>query len=293
MDLALSAFCPRLSMRRKERPLSEVLFEKRDDGVGFITLNRPESLNALTATMFVEVGVALAEWEHDREVRCVAITGAGRAFCAGGDVKAMAGLAAASERAASSSVAATVERSARELRAWHQAISYKLHTMPKPTVAIVNGVAAGAGMSIALACDLRLCSDRARFGTAFRNVGLSGDFGASYFLQRIVGGGRARELFFTAEVIDAAKALDFGIANRVFEHEALTDEGLVFCAKLAAGPTGADGRMKENLNLAETATLQGMLEQEAFYQRFGRLSHDHKEASTAFVEKREPRFGGE
>ncbi len=188
--------------------MDDVLFEKRDDGVALITLNRPESLNAFTPPMFEGLAAMLADCERDRTVRCLALTATGRAFTAGGDVKAMASRAAGSPGRAPVSMAGVVDRSAAELRAWHEATSLKLHTMPKPTVAIVNGHAMGAGMSLALACDLRLCSDRARFGTAFRNVGLSGDFGGSYFLQRIVGGGRARELFFTAEVLDAPRALE-------------------------------------------------------------------------------------
>ena len=273
--------------------VEEILLEARGDGVALITLNRPDSLNALTGPMFAALAAMLAECERDRSVRCVALTGAGRAFCAGGDVKAMAGLASRDSAGRSGSTAGFVDRTVAELRAWHEATSLKLHVMPKPTVAIVNGVAAGAGFSLALACDLRLCSDRGRFGTAFRNVGLSGDFGASYFLPRVVGGGRARELFFTAEILDAARALELGIANRVFQHDELMERALEFCAGLAAGPTGAFARMKENLNLAETASLKAVLDQEAFYQRYGRLSADHKEAAQAFVEKRDPQFVGE
>ncbi|HEY7270760.1 MAG TPA: enoyl-CoA hydratase-related protein [Dehalococcoidia bacterium] len=271
--------------------MDEVLFDKRADGVGLITLNRPDSLNALTGEMFAGLGGYLDDCERDAAVRCVALTGAGRAFCAGGDVKAMAAAASGGARG-ESSVAETLERWAAELRHWHDATSLRLHTMPKPVVAIVNGHATGAGMALALACDVRLCSDRARFGTAFRNVGLSGDFGLSYFLPLVAGTGRARELFFTAEVIDAAKALEYGIANRVFEHDSLTDEALAFCAALAAGPTGAFGRMKANLNLAESGSLQAVLDQEAFSQRLNRLSADHKEAAAAFVEKRQPQFRG-
>ncbi|HXH23501.1 MAG TPA: enoyl-CoA hydratase [Dehalococcoidia bacterium] len=272
--------------------MEELLFEKRSDGVALITLNRPDSLNALTDTMFEALGEALAECARDRAVRCVALTGAGRAFCSGGDVK---GMAAMASRGAGStgSPAGMVDRSAAQLRGFQNAVSLPLHTMAKPTVAIVNGVAAGAGFSIALACDVRLCSDRARFGTAFRNVGLSGDFGASFFLPRIVGSGRARELFFTAEIVDAQRALELGIANRVYEHDSLMEEALAFCAGLAAGPTAAMARMKENLNLAESGTLQAVLDQEAFYQRYGRLSSDHREGARAFAEKREPRFTGE
>jgi 2-(1,2-epoxy-1,2-dihydrophenyl)acetyl-CoA isomerase len=271
--------------------VSEILFEKRDDGVGLITLNRPDSLNALTGEMFNELARLLVECELDREVRCVGLTGAGRAFCAGGDIKAMAAAASASGR--HGSMTSTVDRWTAELRHWHDAVSLKLHTMPTPTVAVVNGYATGAGMALALACDLRLCSDRARFGTAFRNVGLASDFGLSYFLPHIVGSGRARELFLTAEVIEAPRAFELGIANRVFDHDSLMDESLAFCAGIAAGPTGAFGRMKENLNLAETGTLKAVLDQEAFLQRFSRFSADHREAVASFGEKREPRFTGE
>src|SRR5262249_48683801 len=151
---------------------------------------------------------------------------------------------------------------------------------------LVNGYAVGAGCSIALACDLRICSDQARFGTAFRNVGLSGDYGGSYFLQRLIGGGRARELYFTAEVIDAQRALELGIAHGVVPQDGLMAAGLEFCVMLAAGPTSAYGRMKENLNLAETGTLQAVLAQEALNQRIGNMSRDHREAAYAFVEKR-------
>jgi 2-(1,2-epoxy-1,2-dihydrophenyl)acetyl-CoA isomerase len=180
-----------------------------------------------------------------------------------------------------------------DLRQWHDSTSLRLHTMAKPTVALVNGVAVGAGFSVALACDIRIASERARFGTAFRNVGLSGDFGGSYLLPRIIGSGRAREMYFTAEIIDAQKALELGIANRVVPHDELLTSGLEFCAKLASGPTATYGRMKRNLNLAETSTLDELLDQEALLMRISGLSADSREAVRAFVEKREPQFIGE
>jgi 2-(1,2-epoxy-1,2-dihydrophenyl)acetyl-CoA isomerase len=190
-------------------------------------------------------------------------------------------------------VAGRVDRWTAELRSWQDNTVLKLHTMPKPAVALVNGHAVGAGFSLALACDLRLCSDAARFGTGFRNVGLSADFGMTYFLPRVVGGGVARELMFTAEVIDAQRALALGVANRVWPSGDFIEAALAFCSGLAAGPTAAFARMKENLNLAETAPLKTVLDQEAFFQRFNRLSADHKEAVAAFVEKRSPVFRGE
>ena len=165
--------------------------------------------------------------------------------------------------------------------------------MAKPTVAIVNGHAVGAGMSLALACDIRLCSPSAKFGTAFRNVGLSGDYGGSYFLQRLVGAGIARELYFTAEVLDAQSALRLGIANHVYEGDEWFQQALEFCARIASGPTATYARMKSNLNLAETGTLQQALDQEAMNMRISGMSQDSREAVLAFMEKREPKFIGE
>ena len=152
--------------------------------------------------------------------------------------------------------------------------------------------AVGAGFSLAQACDLRIASDRAKFGTAFRNVGLSGDFGGTYFLARLVGPGRARELYFSAEILDAEHAHALGIVNRVVPHDALLSEGLAICAELAEGPTAAFGRMKRNLNLGETGTLAEVLRQEAVHMAFSRFDDDHREAVRAFVEKRKPRFTG-
>jgi 2-(1,2-epoxy-1,2-dihydrophenyl)acetyl-CoA isomerase len=278
----------------------DVLFEKRADGVGLITLNRPDSLNAMGGRLIPMLGELLEQCKADREVRCVAITGNGRGFCAGGDVRGMQSrndTQGQPREDADSSPAArlvsSLERNVEDLRQWHDATSLRLHNMPKPTVALVNGVAVGAGFSVALACDIRIASDRARFGTAFRNVGLSGDFGGSYLLPRIIGSGRAREMYFTAEIIDAQKALELGIANRVVPHEELLTAGLEFCAKLAGGPTATYGRMKRNLNLAETSTLDDLLDQEALLMRISGMSADSREAVRAFIEKREPQFIGE
>ena len=170
--------------------------------------------------------------------------------------------------------------------------SYVLHTMPKPTIAVVNGYAVGAGFSLALACDLRIASDQARFGTAFRNVGLSGDFGGSFFLPRLVGMSKARELYFTAEMIDAEEAQRLGMVNRVVPHDQLAEETLVFAAKLAAGPTATYARMKQNLTLAGHADLKTLMDQEALNMRLSGLSNDSREAVRAFIEKREAKFTG-
>src|SRR5262249_19664172 len=155
-------------------------------------------------------------------VRCVVLTGAGRAFCAGGDVKGMAaGRDAIGDNgaaASASSAAAMFQRGVEELRASQRATSFMLHTMPKPTIAMGTGHAVGAGLSPALACDIRIASENAKLGTVFRNVGFSGDFGGSYFLQRLVGMGKARELYFTGEILTADGAFAVGMVNRVVPH---------------------------------------------------------------------------
>src|SRR3990170_6577579 len=241
--------------------MPDVLFDKRSDGVALITLNRPESLNAMGGNLMPLLAEHLAQCATDPSVRCVLLTGAGRAFCAGGDVKAMAagGRLPVDVDDGRRSPAFDFARGVQLLREGQYRTSYMLHTMPKPTIAMVNGYAVGAGLSLALACDLRIASDQARFGTAFRNVGLSGDFGGSYFLQRLVGAGKARELYFTAEILDAQRALELGIANRVIPHDQFMEEGLAFCSMLAKGPTASYARIKENLNAAETRALQELL----------------------------------
>lgn len=274
--------------------MADCELEKRPDGIALITLNRPERLNALGGDLLRLFAAHLVECERDPAVRCVALTGAGRAFCAGGDVQEMQrrndGNTDTSGTPANS--VEHLDTQVRMLRETQMAVSHRLHTMGKPTVAIVNGVAVGAGFSLALACDLRVAGDRARFGTAFRNVGLSGDYGASYFLPRVVGAGRARELLFTAEILDAHRALELGVVNRVFAQDTVLENGLAFCESLASGPTLALKRMKENLNLAERASLEDVLNLEALNQRVGGLSADSREAVLAFNEKRPPSFSG-
>ena len=286
----------------------DVLFEKRPDGVGIITLNRPDSLNAMGGELMPMLAQYLSQCTYDTSVRCVVLTGAGRAFCAGGDVKDMGrrpgvggantpGVAAEGASAPPTdgqrpSVFNLLDPAVTGLRESQMRTSYVLHTMPKPTIAMVNGHAVGAGLSLALACDLRIASDRAKFGTAFRNVALSGDFGGSFYMQRLVGMGKARELYFTAEILEADEAQRIGMVNRVVPHEQLADETLALAAKLAAGPTATYARMKENLNLGEYTDLRTLLDQEAAYMRLTGLSNDSREAVRAFIEKREAKFVG-
>lgn len=274
--------------------MPDVLFEKRPNGVALITLNRPESLNAMGGELMPLLAQHLAECVEDDAVRCVVLTGAGRAFCAGGDVKAMAAggdvIPGADRRR---SPAAEFAKGVESLREMQRRTSYVLHTMPKPTIAMVNGHAVGAGLSLALACDIRIASDRAKFGTVFRNVGFSGDFGGSWFLPRLVGMERARLLYFTGEIIDAEEALRLGLVSRVVPHEKLEEETMALAAHLASGPTLAYARMKENLNRAATCDLLTLLDQEALNMRLSATTNDHREAARAFVEKRAPTFTGE
>ena len=274
----------------------DVLIEKKD-GVAKITLNRPESLNAMGGSLMAMLAQYLGDVSADRSVRCVVLTGAGRAFCAGGDVKGMAAgrdaiLHPNGGSASESSPAALMAAGIQGLRASQRATSLVLHTMPKPTIAMVNGHAVGAGLSLALACDMRVASESAKLGTIFRNVGFSGDFGGAYFLQKLVGMGKARELYFTGEVLSAADAMALGMVNRVVAHEKLEEETMALAAQLASGPTLAYARMKENLNRAEDCDLPTLLDQEALNMTLSGQTNDHREAAKAFVEKRTPTFKG-
>src|SRR6476661_11015117 len=192
--------------------MEEHLIETIQQGVATLTLNRPDRLNALSAPIMEGLLEALPRLANDSAVGAVVLTGAGRAFCAGGDVKRMA-----AETAPRSS-----EEDVARLRS-RMEVSRLLHEIPKVTIAMVNGPAAGAGLAMALACDLRIAGESARFVTAFAKVGFSGDFGGSYFLSKLVGTGKARELYFTAEPLDAAQALALGIVNRVIADVELTE----------------------------------------------------------------------
>ncbi|MEX1253756.1 MAG: enoyl-CoA hydratase [Dehalococcoidia bacterium] len=273
----------------------DVLYEKRPDGVAVITLNRPDSLNAMGGMLMPLLAKYLGEASRDNDVRCVVLTGNGRGFCAGGDVKGMGQRPAPPKEnggEAQVSMIGMMDDAVRGLRESQLQTSYALHTMPKPTIAMVNGYAVGAGLSLALAADLRVASEQAKFGTAFRNVGLSGDYGGSYYLQRLIGAGKARELYFTAEIIEAQEALRLGMVNRVVPHDNLEAETMALATKLAAGPTRTYARMKENLNLAAHADLKTLMDHEALNMRLSGMSNDSREAVRAFIEKREAKFMG-
>jgi len=262
---------------------NELLF-RLENRVATLTLNRPERLNALTKGMMSALRSHLAEAAIDEAIGCVVLTGAGNAFCAGGDVRVQAKVAA-------EGTAETPERRTDLLRASMEA-SRLLHEMPKPTIAMLNGVAAGAGLSLALACDLRIAGRSARMTTAFAKVGLSGDYGGTWFLTQLVGTAKARELYFLSEVLDAAQIEALGLANRVVDDEKLAAETMALAERLANGPSVALRYMKRNLNVAVHGDLTAGLDSEAHGMLRSRASEDHKEAAEAFVQKRKPAFKG-
>ncbi|GIW13702.1 MAG: enoyl-CoA hydratase [Tepidiforma sp.] len=267
--------------------MSDVVLTTREDAILVITMNRPESLNAMNPAMLDALAETAAAAAADPAVRCVVITGAGRAFCAGGDVKAMA---ESNERTGSGSGGGLVSRV--DVLRQQEEVSRLLHEMPKPTIAAVNGVAAGAGLSVALAADLRIASDQARFTTAFAKVGFSGDFGGTWLLQRLVGPMRARELYFLSDIIDAGRALELGIVSKVVPHDQFWAETMALAKRLASGPTLAYGRMKDNFVFGETNTFADTLTREAENMVASGQTEDHRNAARAFVEKREPVFHG-
>lgn len=255
------------------------------DGIATLTLNRPASRNSLTTEILFELAQAMPRLAQDPAVRLVVLTGKGGAFCAGGDVKGFA------SRAADSSNAPTFEQSAQTLRA-RMEVSRWLHEMPKPTLAVISGPAAGAGLSLALACDMRIAADEAKLTTAFSKVGLSGDFGGSYFLTQILGAAKAREMYFTAEVILGKEAARIGLVNRSVPGEQLAQAAADYARELASLPTIAVGYMKRNLNAAMQNSLSEVLDLEATHMIRTFETHDHKAAAVAFVEKRAPQFEG-
>ena len=251
-------------------------------GILTLTFNRPEARNALSSELLQALGSQLADGEINPEVRCVVITGTGAAFCAGGDVKAMS---AKNSNGAKSTLDTLIQRQ----RLNQRATSRRLYKMPKPTLAVLPGPAAGAGLSIALACDLRIMSSTAFMTTAFAKVGFAGDYGGSLFMSQLVGTAKARELYFLSDRISAKEAEDLGLTNWVVEPEALQESAADIAQKLANGPTVAYSYMKENLARALTsADVHDCLDLEASHHIHCGGTADHKNAVEAFIAKRAP-----
>ena len=272
-----------------ETGTDELLCELRDR-VAVVTLNRPEKRNALSDNLTPALRAILLELETDTRVGCVMITGAGNAFCAGGDISGMGSGSSRSkpiDRPPSS-----LEDGIRTLQHKQETLTIRLHQLAKPTLAALPGPAAGAGLSIALACDLRVASRSAFITTAFKNIGLSGDYGSSWLLTQLVGTARAKELFYTARRVSAEECERLGIVNQVFDDEGFREKSLEFAREIADGPPIALRYMKENLNRALVADLKTCLDMEADCMVRCTHTEDHREAVSAFLAKRTPTFEG-
>ncbi|WP_026673143.1 enoyl-CoA hydratase-related protein [Alkalihalobacterium bogoriense] len=253
-----------------------IIFEKKQY-IAWVTLHRPDKLNAFTPLMNKEMIKALSLAEKDNEIRAIVITGEGRAFCSGEDL---------------ASVGDDTDH-AEILRTRYNPMIEKIVTLEKPIIAAVNGVAAGAGMSLALACDFRLAHEKASFIEAFIHVGLIPDSGSLYFLPRLVGHAKALELAMLGDKVSAMEALQISLVTKVISASSWQEDVETFATKIAGLPTKALGLMKRYLNESYQTSLQEMLEKEALGQRTAGLTSDHKEGLTAFIEKRKAHFKGE
>ncbi len=258
----------------------ETLIVERKDGVVTVTMNRPERKNAANGTMWRELLATFDDVATDRNDRVMVLTGAGDAFCSGADLSNAAGVAG---RPGDPYLV--------QMRALGD-VALRLHRLPKPTIAKVGGVAAGAGMSMALGCDLVVASDTARFSQIFSKRGLSVDFGASWLLPRFIGLHRAKELTYFADIIDASRAAEFGLVNRVVPADEL--DGFVdgWARRLAAGPTLALSMTKTMLNNSFNLSMEQALEEESRSQAVNFATADTAEAMAAFMQKRDPLFEG-
>lgn len=264
-----------------EPQTADVLEVRRDGRLMVLTLNRPDRLNALSPELHDRLNEAVAAAAEDDSVGAVVLTGAGRAFCSGGDVG-----GARDER--------PLSQEQRIDRSIHHGEAVRLlHLMAKPTLALINGAAAGAGLSLALACDMRIASIDAVLTTAYARLALSGDYGVSYFLSRLAGPAVAAELLFLSEKIGAQEAHRLGLVNRVLPAEALLEEGLAIGRRLSEGPPVALRHMKRNIGAAATGSLVELIEREATGMIRCARTQDAREAFLSRREKREPRFSGD
>lgn len=255
--------------------MSEVLLEKIDEGVAVLTLNRPDKLNALNPSLMKGLVEAVGRMAQARDVHCVVLTGAGRGFCSGGDI----GGRDETERQPQSEAGVDEARRqhvTQEERTDHLQRSMEaarlLHDMDKPTIAMINGPAAGAGLALAGACDLRFAAKSATFLSAFVRVGLSGDYGGSYFWTRILGTAKARELYLLSEKLTAEQALAMGLVTRIFEDASLEGETMAIAKRLANGPRAALRYIKRNLNAAENGTIPDVFALEAAHMTLSGLA---------------------
>jgi 2-(1,2-epoxy-1,2-dihydrophenyl)acetyl-CoA isomerase len=266
----------------KLKTMQNELISEFSNGVLRLIMNRPEARNALNDGLCHALLSACERAAVDHGVRAVVLSAAGKSFCAGGDVKAMA----------SNQQPTSTEERAAEMKRF-MAASKLLHEMPKPSIALIQGSAAGAGLSLALACDFRLCLPTVKLTTAFSKVGLSGDYGGSFFMQRLVGAAKARELYLLSPLLTGEEALRIGLVTKVFSDESFERESSTFIRHLADGPTVAYGYIKANLNSSYSSSFDDALDREIHGHLFCKRTKDHLEAARAFVEKRPPVFQGE
>ena len=260
--------------------MSDVLFEL-ENKVLTIKFNRPDKLNPIGDTIIPYAIDRIKEAVTDSGVGAIVVTGAGRAFCAGGDVSGM------SEQYEEK----TFDHSVQKLRN-DQELPRLLHSVPKVTIAAVNGFAMGAGLGLATSCDLRLASAGAKFGTAYANVGYGGDYGTTWNLTRLLGEAKAKELFFLPDVIDAEEALRIGLVNRVLPAETFLKDAQEVAQRIANGPLVSYRWMKENINQSSVVDFETMLDKESVTHTLCGATEDHQEGVTAFMEKRQPSFKG-
>lgn len=262
--------------------MSDVLLYDVDGGIATITLNRPDALNALNAELSDALRVAIERAATDTAVRCVVLTGAGRAFCAGADLTDLEPVYKAGEKPPLGDF----------LRTRYNPIILPIVRMEKPVIAALNGIAAGAGASLALACDFRIASEKAKFFQAFIKVGLVGDSGANYFLPRLVGFAKALELAMTGDIIDAHEAFRLGLVTQVCAPDELEKTVRLFAEPFATGPTRAYALTKQAMHFGATNDLASTLDYEADLQSQIAHTADHMEGVTAFLEKRDAHFQG-
>jgi 2-(1,2-epoxy-1,2-dihydrophenyl)acetyl-CoA isomerase len=255
---------------------TQVLGYAVESGVAWIRLNRPDRMNAINGELRQALAAAVKQAERDEATNVVVVTGEGRAFCAGADVGEFGTRQGAVDR----------------IRRDYELILTRLRSMPKPTIAAMNGVAAGIGASLALACDLRIATPQASLVEAFVRIGLTVDGGVSWLLPRLIGTARAFEMFYTGEPLTAEEAARLGAINRVVEPEALEPTVRELAERLAAGPTRALGAIKRSVNHAMCATFEEAVEFEFLLQGVQMQTADHREGVSAFLEKRQPRFQG-